>query len=107
MSAFAEPWEARAFAMVRALQDAGLITPAEWMAALSAEIQQAQEPSDSDDTYYRHWLTALERVVAAKNLAPTETLARERAAWAHAAHRTPHGEPIELRPEDFDRRARA
>ena len=104
MRAFAEPWQARAFAMVRALQDAGLITPAEWTSALSAEIHRAQRPSDSDDAYYRHWLTALERIVAAKNLAPTNTLARERAAWAHAAHRTSHGDPIELRPEDFDRR---
>lgn len=107
MSAFAEPWEARAFAMVRALQDAGLITPSEWTGALSAEIQRGQESSDSGDTYYRHWLTALETVVAAKNLAATDALARERAAWAHAADRTPHGDPIELRPGDFDNQTRA
>ncbi len=36
MRVFAEPWEARAFAMVRALQDAGLLTPAEWTEALAA-----------------------------------------------------------------------
>lgn len=107
MNAFAEPWEARAFAMVRALQDAGLITSSEWTAALSAEIQRGQESADGDGTYYRHWLTALETVVAAKKLAPTDTLARERAAWVHAAHRTPHGDPIELRPGDFGHHARA
>ena len=32
------------------------------------------------------------------------TLARYRDAWDHAADRTPHGEPIELKPEDFERR---
>ena len=102
MGAFAEPWEARAFAMVRALQDSGLITPAEWAAALAAEIQRDQAQPDSGDTYYHHWLTALESVVAEKDLAPSDTLASRREAWVHAAHRTPHGEPIELRPEDFD-----
>ena len=30
-----------------------------------------------------------------------ETLHRYRDAWDHAADRTPHGAPIELRPEDF------
>jgi hypothetical protein len=30
------------------------------------------------------------------------TLHRYRDAWDHAAHRTPHGRPIELRPEDFE-----
>jgi hypothetical protein len=28
-------------------------------------------------------------------------LARYHDAWDHAADRTPHGTPIELRPEDF------
>jgi hypothetical protein len=26
---------------------------------------------------------------------------RYREAWDHAADRTPHGQPIELKPEDF------
>ena len=30
-----------------------------------------------------------------------EALASHRAAWVRAAARTPHGEPIELSPEDF------
>jgi hypothetical protein len=28
-------------------------------------------------------------------------LHRYRDAWDHAADRTPHGDPIELKPEDF------
>ena len=54
-------------------------------------------------TYYRHWLAALERIVAEKGLSEEADLARYRAAWDHAAARTPHGAPIVLQPEDFDR----
>ncbi len=102
MRVFAEPWEARAFAMVRALQDAGLVTPTEWTAALAAEIRRAPDSPAGGDTTYGHWLSALESVVAMKNLASTDTLSARRAAWARAARRTPHGDPIELRPDDFD-----
>jgi nitrile hydratase accessory protein len=104
MSAFTEPWEARAFAMVRALQSAGQLTSKEWTDALSSEIQRAQESGDPDDerAYYRHWLTTLETVVTEKNLVSADALTHCQAAWARAADRTPHGEPIELRPEDFD-----
>jgi len=48
-----------------------------------------------------HWLAALERIVAEKGVADAPTLKRYFEAWDHAADRTPHGEPIELRPEDF------
>jgi nitrile hydratase accessory protein len=90
--------------MVRALQDEGRFTPHEWSEALGAEIRRAQAAGDPDtgETYYRHWLCALEALVADKNLVPTQALASCRAAWACAAERTPHGLPIELRPEDFD-----
>ncbi|PXX09838.1 nitrile hydratase accessory protein [Mycolicibacterium moriokaense] len=103
MPTFAEPWEARAFAIARALQDQGLFTPAEWSDALGAEIRRAQAAGDPDtgETYYRHWLCALETLVAEKNLASTQALASCRTAWACAAERTPHGLPIELRPDDF------
>ena len=35
------------------------------------------------------------------SLPVTERLARYHDAWDRAADRTPHGTPIELRPEDF------
>ena len=56
---------------------------------------------DTGDTYYRHWLAALERLVAEKGAADPAALARYRAAWQRAARRTPHGAPIALQPEDF------
>jgi nitrile hydratase accessory protein len=100
---FREPWEAQAFAMALALHERGLFTWSEWAAALADEIKRAQAAGDPDlgDTYYRHWLAALERLVAEKGVASRDTLARYREAWDHAADRTPHGQPIELKPDDF------
>jgi nitrile hydratase accessory protein len=101
---FREPWEAQAFAMALALYDRGLFSWPEWAATLAHEIKRAQASGDPDtgETYYRHWLAALERIVAAKGVATHDTLHRYRDAWDHAADRTPHGAPIELKPEDFD-----
>jgi nitrile hydratase accessory protein len=100
---FREPWEAQAFAMTLALHERGLFSWPEWAAMLGEEIKSAQAAGDPDtgETYYRHWLNALERIVAAKGLADVTMLARYRHAWHHAADRTPHGTPIELRPDDF------
>ena len=100
---FREPWEAQAFAMTLALHERGLFSWPEWAAMLGEEIKRAQAAGDPDtgETYYRHWLNALERIVAAKGLADVTMLARYRHAWHHAADRTPHGTPIELRPDDF------
>ena len=100
---FREPWEAQAFALTVSLYRRGLFTWPEWAATLAEEIKRAQQAGDPDrgDTYYRHWLAALERIVAEKGLSEEADLARYRAAWDHAAARTPHGAPIVLGPEDF------
>jgi nitrile hydratase accessory protein len=89
--------------MVLSLYDRGLFTWTEWAAALAEEIKIAQANGDPDTgtTYYRHWLATLEKMVAKKGVATLETLDRYRDAWDHAADRTPHGTPIELKPEDF------
>ena len=98
---FREPWEAQAFAMTVKLHESGLFSWPEWAAALSAEIAAAQAAGDQDlgNTYYRHWLKALEGLVLAKTELTAEALARRTEAWARAAERAPHGEPI-LLPED-------
>jgi nitrile hydratase accessory protein len=101
---FRAPWEAQAFAMALSLYEKGLFTWSEWAAMLGEEISRAQATGDPDtgDTYYRHWLATLERMVAAKGVAPSDLLIRTRDAWDHAADRTPHGKPIVLKPEDFE-----
>ena len=100
---FAEPWQAQVFAMTLQLHQRGLFSWPEWAAALAARIQTAQAAGDPDlgDTYYRHWLAALEDLVAAKGAADTAELARCARAWDHAANRTPHGQPIVLQAGDF------
>jgi nitrile hydratase accessory protein len=100
---FGAPWEARAFAMALALHERGLFGWGEWAGTLAEEIKRAQAAGDPDtgETYYHHWLAALERLVAEKGITTRETLARYHDAWDHAADRTPHGQPIELRPSDF------
>ena len=100
---FAEPWQAQAFAMTLALHERGLFSWPEWAEALSIQIAAAQAAGDADlgNTYSRHWLAALEALVAAKGAARADELARCARAWDHAADRTPHGQPIVLRPDDY------
>ena len=99
---FREPWEAQAFAITLALFRRGLFTWTEWSTMLTAEISQAQAAGDPDtgQSYYRHWLAALERLVADQRLSDQAELARYRDAWKRAADRTPHGIAIELEPQD-------
>lgn len=100
---FREPWEAQAFAITLVLHQRGLFSWSEWAETLAAQIATAQAAGDADlgDTYYRHWLAALEALVAAKGATSSEELTRYRRAWAHAADRTPHGQPIDLEPMDL------
>lgn len=95
---FREPWEAQAFAIAATLTQQGLFSAAEWSAALGREIKRAQAAGDADagDTYYLHWLAALERMVVEKGLTTAAALTASRDAWEAAAMRTPHGKPIEL-----------
>ncbi|MCO5125231.1 MAG: nitrile hydratase accessory protein [Rhizobacter sp.] len=100
---FREPWEAHAFALSLSLHQQGLFTWPEWADALAAQIKLAQSQGDADlgDTYYQHWLAALEQLVAAKGASTAGELARHTNAWDRAADRTPHGQPIELQARDF------
>jgi nitrile hydratase accessory protein len=100
---FREPWEAQAFAMTLALHERGLFTWSEWAERLGAAIKHAQAHGDPDlgNTYYRHWLAALEALLAGKGLVDAAAVERYTHAWEHAAARTPHGESIVLRGDDF------
>lgn len=96
---FKAPWEAQAFALVLDLFDKGHFKWPEWVEQLSAEIAGARhrgEPDPGDD-YYQHWLTALEKIVAAKGLATDAELARRKADWKAADHARAFGEPPVLK----------
>src|SRR5436305_14308164 len=79
---FREPWEAQAFAMALSLHERGLFTWNEWATALAEEIKRAQAAGDPDtgETYYRHWLAALERLIAATGVASLDIQHRYRGA---------------------------
>ena len=100
---FHEPWEAQAFAMVVSLHQRGVFTWAEWAAALALQISLAQAKGDADlgDTYYQHWLSALEALAQAKGVTTMADLSRYKNAWDAAANRTPHGQAIVMKPSDF------
>ena len=106
---FSAPWEAQAFAMTLALYQRGVFTWPEWAAALASRISKAQSAGDADlgDTYYAHWLAALEDIVGGKGVATPGELERYQHAWEHAAQRTPHGQPIELQLVDMGGHAQA
>ncbi len=95
---FNEPWEAQAFALAVHLSEMGYFTWPEWAEALSRQIQRAQAEGDPDlgDTYYRHWLHALELICAEKQLVSPSSLNERKAAWRRAYQNTPHGKPVEL-----------
>ncbi len=95
---FNEPWEAQIFALTVRLSEAGHFTWPEWAAVLSQEIRAAQERGDPDlgNTYYQHWLNALERICAEKGLVGREDVSRRRQEWRRAYVHTPHGQPVEL-----------
>jgi nitrile hydratase accessory protein len=100
---FRAPWEAQAFAMALTLHDKGVFEWSEWAAELGATIKEAQAAGDPDtgETYYRHWLATLERMIAKKAVTTQADLTSYRNAWERAAARTPHGQPIELQKADF------
>ena len=95
---FAEPWQAQAFAMTVKLHEAGVFTWQEWATCLSEQITQAQADGDPDhgDTYYQHWLRALEVLLASKSVVSEGEREARTEAWHAAALATPHGEPIQL-----------
>ncbi len=97
---FAEPWQAQAFAMTLALHQAGQFEWAEWVDIFADEIAKAQGFGDPDigDTYYHHWLAALERIIGEKGIASAAVLDKVKSAWDRAARQTPHGTPIRLEP---------
>lgn len=103
---FTAPWEARALALSIALREAGLIRETDWSAALGAAIRKAQASGDPDtgETYYRHVLDALERIVADKDLADPADLAKRCDALSEAAGDGHHHHAEVSRPLDEDER---
>ena len=95
---FNAPWAAAAFALAVRLSQEGHFTWREWTQTLAGEIAKAQRQGDPDlgDTYYCHWVNALERLCAEKALADASDVHRRKEEWRQAYLNTPHGKPVEL-----------
>ena len=114
---FKEPWEAQAFSLMIALHESGVFSWDEWSEALSQAIHRGLHPGgvnddvervgegpgermgekeERGDSYYQHWLVALEHLAIAKDLSEAGELAQRVQAWREAYLATPHGQPVEL-----------
>jgi nitrile hydratase accessory protein len=103
---FDEAWQAQAFALAVSLSEQGHYTWEEWSQTLAAELKAAADRGDPDidgSRYYEHWLAALEKLAAAKNLADPGSVRRYKEAWTEAYEHTPHGQPVELRYDPLSR----
>jgi nitrile hydratase accessory protein len=84
---FAEPWEAKAFAIVVSLAEAGHIRWPEWVECFSKEVAAAtaeEACGGQPRSYYAQWLNAAETLLAEKGLALPDQLAARRLSIAVA-----------------------
>lgn len=79
---FAEPWEARIFAIVLKLSRDGHFTWGEWVEFFSKEVAvvdgelAAGCQSGPPRTYYQQWLEALEKLLVVKGFVTPDQLPR-------------------------------
>lgn len=96
--AFAEPWQARAFAIAVLASRQGCFTWSEWTHALSRELQRAADadPRAAAASYFDCWLSALQSLLVGKGAIGQGELHERKHAWEDAYRRTPHGVPVSL-----------
>ncbi|MFM7573409.1 MAG: nitrile hydratase accessory protein [Snowella sp.] len=95
---FRDSWEAEAFAIGNLLIKQGFLSCSEWVNIFSEEIKKAQVQGDPDrgDTYYSHWLNALERLCIERGLTDWQTYQKQLQLWHQAVLNTPHGVPLAI-----------
>jgi nitrile hydratase accessory protein len=98
--AFAEPWQARAFAVAVLASRQGCFTWSEWTHALGRELRHAPAAAAqaSEAGYFDCWLAALQSLLVGKGLIGQGELLARKGAWEEAYRRTPHGVPVILPP---------
>ncbi|MBE0547510.1 MAG: nitrile hydratase accessory protein [Rubrivivax sp.] len=80
---FTEPWEAKAFAIIVKLAEAGLFTWSEWVACFSVEVAAAthiETCGGMPPSYYEQWLVAAEKLMVAKGVTSFDQLAAKQFA---------------------------
>ncbi|HEX2886655.1 nitrile hydratase accessory protein [Vineibacter terrae] len=80
---FAEPWEAKAFAIIVKLAQAGCFTWGEWVECFAQEVAAAtavEAAGGRPKTYYEQWLSAAETLLVDKGVTSREQLLAKRLA---------------------------
>jgi len=80
---FAEPWEAKAFAIIVKLAQAGHFSWSEWVECFSKEVAAAtavEAAGGTPRTYYEQWLNAAETLLVDKGMTSREQLLAKRFA---------------------------
>ena len=97
-AAFAEPWQARAFAIAVLASRQGCFTWSEWTRALGRELKNisSADPRAAADRYFDCWLAALQSLLIGKGALAQAELHVRKDEWADAYRRTPHGVPVSL-----------
>jgi nitrile hydratase accessory protein len=102
-AAFAQPWEAQAFALTLALSESGVFTLEEFQQALIARIGAYETAAciAGGEDYYTRWIEALQDMLSARGLIPAERMpgveadivhdAASRKAHQHLSSRDPDG----------------
>lgn len=78
---FKEPWEAKAFAIIVTLSQAGYFTWSEWVDCFAGHVAQATQVEAEGGVakaYYEQWVDAAESLLVAKGLTSTEQLVAKR-----------------------------
>lgn len=98
--AFAEAWQARAFAVAVLASKQGCFTWSEWTHALGRELQRESDVAapTSAGRYFDYWLSALQSLLVGKGVIGQGELLARREAWEDAYRRTPHGAAVRLSP---------
>ncbi|OWU82997.1 hypothetical protein ATO6_20985 [Oceanicola sp. 22II-s10i] len=97
---FHAPWQARAFALVVSLHEAGAFSWTDWAAAFGARLGRdtalpsAATTEDHAAQYFTAWLATLEDFLNRDGSAPAPAVDAAAAQWQRAARATPHGTPV-------------
>ena len=82
---FEAPWEARAFGLAVALNEAGVYPWRDFSQGLAAETA-ALERQEAPASYYERWLETLEKLAIARGLVTLDELDARTAEYAFSAH---------------------
>ena len=82
---FEAPWEARAFGLAVALNEAGVYPWRDFSQGLAVETA-ALEQQGTSTSYYERWLETLEKLAIARGLVTLDELDARTAEYAFNAH---------------------